>query len=43
MNGKPAAVYIICFITQQVKKLGIHHGNNEIESIVRVGDNDKEG
>jgi hypothetical protein len=41
--GKPAAVKIICLVAQEVEKLRIHHGYNEVESVVRVGDNDKEG
>ncbi len=43
MYGKPAAVHIICPVAQEVEKLRIHHGDNEIECVVRVGDNDKEG
>ena len=43
MYGKPAAIHIICLVAQEVEKLRIHHGYNEVESVVRVGDNDKEG
>ncbi len=43
MYGKPAAIHIICLVAQEVEKLRIHHGDNENEYVVRVGDNDKEG
>lgn len=27
VNGKPSAVYVVGFIAEQVKKLGVHHGD----------------
>ena len=41
MAGKPAAINIIRFFTQQVKKLRIHHGHNEVECIIRIGNDHK--
>ena len=43
MTGKPASIHIIRFITQQVKELRIHHSHDEIESIICIGNDHKEG
>ena len=34
---------IICFIAEQIEKLGVHDGNNKVESVIRITDNDKHG
>ena len=36
MDGQLAAVYIICFIAQQIEKLGVDHADEEVEGGIRV-------
>ena len=36
MDGQLAAVYIICFVAQEVKKLGVDHADEEVEGGIRV-------
>ena len=36
MNGQLAAVHIVCFVAQEVKKLGVDHRNQEIKGAVRI-------
>ena len=36
MDGQRAAVHIICFIAQQIEKLGVDHADEEVEGAVRV-------
>ena len=36
MDGQLAAVHIIRFVAQEVKKLGVNHRNQKVESAVRV-------
>ena len=43
MAGKSAAIHIVCFITQQVEELCIHHGHDEVEGIICIGNDHKEG
>ena len=42
MDGQPAAVHIIGFLTQKVEQLGIAHGDQEVERIVRVAHDEKQ-
>ena len=42
MNGQPAAIYIIGFLTEQIEKLGITHADDKIKGIVGVRDNNKQ-
>ena len=43
MDRKTAIILIIRQITEQIEKLGVENGDNEIESVVCVRDNDEEG
>jgi len=43
MVGEPAVMDIICLITEQVKKLGVHDGHDKVEGIISVGDDDEHG
>ena len=36
MDGQLAAVHIICFIAQQIEKLGVDHADEEVEGGIRV-------
>ena len=36
MDGQLAAVHIICFVAQEVKKLGVDHTDEKIECAIRV-------
>ena len=36
MDREPAAVHIIRFLTQQVEELGVDHGDQEVESGIRI-------
>ena len=42
MNGKPTVVNIICFVAEKVEELGIHDRYNEIESVIGIGNDDKQ-
>ena len=36
MDGQLAAVHIICFVAQQIEKLGVDHADEEVEGGIRV-------
>ena len=36
MDGQLAAVHIVCFIAQEVEKLGVDHADEEVEGGIRV-------
>ena len=42
MDRQPTAVFIIRTVTQQVDKLALKHGKNEVEGGVRVAHNQKQ-
>ena len=42
MDGQPPAVHIIGFLTQEIEQLGIAHGDQEVERIVRVAHDEKQ-
>jgi len=42
MDRQPTAVFIIRTVTQQVDKLALKHGENEVEGGVRVTHNQKQ-
>ena len=42
MHRQSAAVDIICFFAQQVKQLGVNHGNQEIKSRVCIAHNEEQ-
>ena len=42
MDRQPTTVFIIRTVTQQVDKLALEHGENEIERSVRVAHNQKQ-
>ena len=43
MNRKPAAVNIVRFLAEEVEKLGVAQGNEEIEGIVGIRHDDEQG
>jgi len=42
MDRQPTAVFIICTVTQQIDKLALEHGENEVERGIRVAHNQKQ-
>ena len=42
MDGQLAAVHIICFIAQQIEKLGVDHADEEVEGGIRVRHNEEQ-
>ena len=42
MNRQLAAVHIVRFVAQEVKKLGVDHANEEVKSAVRVRHDEKQ-
>ena len=43
MIGKPASMLIICFITKQVKELGVHDRYHKVECVICITNDDKHG
>ena len=41
MDGQLAAVHIICLVAEQIEKLGVDHGDQEVKGAVRIA-HDKE-
>ena len=42
MDGQLAAVHIICLVAQQIKKLGVDHGDQKVEGAVRIAHDEKQ-
>ena len=42
MDGQLAAVHIVCFIAEQIEKLGVDHGNQEVKGAVRIAHDEKQ-
>src|SRR5699024_5997730 len=42
MDRQPPAIYIVRLFAQEVEKLGVAHGNEEVKAIVRVAHNEKQ-
>ena len=42
MDGQLAAVHIICFIAQQIEKLGVDHADEEVEGAVRIAHDEEQ-
>ena len=42
MDGQFAAVHIVCFIAQEVEKLGVDHADEEVEGGIRVRHNEEQ-
>ena len=42
MNGQLAAVHIICLVAQQIEKLGVDHGDQEVKGAVRIAHNEEQ-
>ena len=42
MDRQPPAVHIVGLFTQQIEKLGVHHGNQEVEGAVGVAHNEEQ-
>ena len=43
MNGQLAAVHIVGLVTQEVKKLGVYHRNQEVKGRIRIRHDEKQG
>ena len=43
MDWEPAAIHIVGFFAEQVEKLGIAHGNKEVEAIVSITHDEEQG
>ena len=43
MDRQPPAIHIICLFAEQVKQLGVAHGDQEVKAIVRVAHNEEQG
>ena len=43
MNREPSVINIICFITKQVKELGVHDCYHKVECVIGITDDDKHG
>ena len=43
MDREPAAIHIVGFFAEQVEKLGITHGNKEVEAIVSITHDEEQG
>ena len=42
MDGQPTVVDIICLVTEQIEHLGVHNRHDEIEGIIRIGNDDEQ-
>ena len=42
MDGQLAAVHIICLVAEQIKKLGVDHGDQKVEGAVRIAHDEKQ-
>ena len=42
MDWEPSAIHIVRLFTQEVEQLGIAHGDQEVERIVRVAHDEKQ-
>ena len=42
MDGQFAAVLVICLITEQIEKLGVDHGDQEVECTVGITHNQEQ-
>ena len=42
MDGQPPAIYVIGLFTEQVKQLGVDHGDQEVEGAVCVGHDEEQ-
>ena len=42
MDRQPPAIYVICLFAQQIEKLGVNHGDQEVEGAVCVGHNEEQ-
>jgi len=42
MDGQLTAVHIIRFIAQQIKKLGVHHADEEVEGAVCIAHDEEQ-
>ena len=43
MDGQTPAVHVVRLVAQKIEKLGIHQRGEEIERVVRIGNDDKQG
>ena len=43
MDRQAPSVHIVCFFAEQIKELGVTHGNEKVKGIVRIGHDDEQG
>ena len=43
MDREPAAVHIVRFFTEQIKQLGVAHGNQEVKAVIGIAHNKEQG
>lgn len=43
MDREPAAIHIVGFFAEQVEKLGITHGDQEVKAVIRITHNEEQG
>ena len=43
MDWEPAAIHIVGFFAEQVKQLGITHGDQEVKAVICITHNEKQG
>ena len=42
MNWEPAAIHIVGFFAEQIEKLGITHGDQEVKAVIRITHNEEQ-
>ena len=42
MDGQLSAVHIVCFIAEQIEKLGVNHADEEVEGAVRIAHDEEQ-
>ena len=42
MDRQPATIHIVCFIAQQIEKLGLQHGNHEVKCGICIRHNEEQ-
>ena len=43
MDWEPAAIHIVGFFAEQVEKLGITHGDQEVKAVICITHNEEQG
>ena len=43
MDRQPPAIHIVSLFAEQVEKLGVAHGDQEVKAIIRIAHNEEQG